>query len=43
MGKFPRRALRAVIDWYEIHKEELMNDWQLALNNQPLNKIEPLE
>ena len=42
-GKFPRRALKAVLDWYEIHKEELMTDWQLALNDQPLNKIEPLE
>jgi hypothetical protein len=42
-GKFPRRALTIVLDWYVLHKEELMKDWQLALDNQPLNKIEPLE
>lgn len=42
-GKFPRRALRAVLDWYEIHKEELMVDWKLSISDQPLNKIEPLE
>ena len=42
-GEFPKRALRAVLDWYDMHKEELMEDWRLALNDQPLNKIEPLE
>ncbi|PCJ25475.1 MAG: transcriptional regulator [Rickettsiales bacterium] len=42
-GKFPRRALNAVIDWYVIHKEELMEDWELAQKDQKLNKIEPLE
>jgi hypothetical protein len=42
-GKFPRRALNAVLDWYLIHKEELMQDWQLASERKALNKIEPLE
>jgi hypothetical protein len=42
-GKFPKRALRAVLDWYDLHKEELMQDWQLAIDGQTLNKIEPLE
>ncbi len=42
-GKFPKRALRAVLDWYDLHKDELIQDWHLAINDQPLNKIEPLE
>lgn len=42
-GKFPRRAMKAVLDWYILHKDELMKDWELAINDQPLNKIEPLE
>lgn len=42
-GKFPKRALRAVLDWYDLHKDELLQDWQLALNDQPLKKIKPLE
>ncbi len=42
-GKFPRRALNAVLDWYVIHKTELLKDWQLALEKKPLDKIEPLE
>jgi hypothetical protein len=42
-GKFPRRALKAVLDWYSLHKDEIMVDWKLALKDQPLNKITPLE
>jgi len=42
-GKFPRRALNAVLDWYVLHKDELMKDWELVINRKPLNKIEPLE
>ncbi|MES2677195.1 MAG: DUF4160 domain-containing protein [Pseudomonadota bacterium] len=42
-GDFPKKELRAVLNWYNLHKEELLQDWQLAVNRKPLNKIEPLE
>jgi hypothetical protein len=42
-GKFPKRALRAVLEWYDLHKEELAKDWELALKDMPLKKIKPLE
>jgi hypothetical protein len=42
-GKFPRRALSAVLDWYVIHKKELMANWNAAIERKPLTKIEPLE
>lgn len=42
-GEFPKRALRAVLDWYDLHRDELLEDWQLARQEQPLNRIEPLE
>ena len=42
-GKFPRRALNAVLEWYVLHNEELMQDWELSLKGKPLNKIKPLE
>lgn len=42
-GMFPKRALRAVLDWLDINKIELLKDWDLAFNKQPLNKIKPLE
>jgi hypothetical protein len=42
-GRFPRRALRVVLEWYEIHMGELMDDWLLKEQRRPLMKIEPLE
>ena len=43
IGKFPKRALKAVLEWYDLHKEELIKDWELAEKDQPLKKIKPLE
>jgi len=42
-GKFPKRALKAVIEWYELHQDELMKNWNAAMDRKPLSKIEPLE
>ena len=40
-GKFPKRALRHVLEWYELH--ELIEDWRLCQNNEALQSIDPLE
>lgn len=42
-GRFPKRALRAVMEWHELHKDELVANWEAARNRKPLSKIEPLE
>jgi hypothetical protein len=42
-GKFPKRALQAVFEWYEIYKDKLMENWDLAQSHQPLKEIPPLE
>jgi hypothetical protein len=42
-GKFPRRALIAVLDWYVLHQDELKSNWEAAMNRKPLSKIAPLE
>ena len=42
-GQFPRRALRHVLDWYDIHTEELRLNWDLAKQREPLQPIAPLE
>jgi len=42
-GAFPRRASRLVLEWWELHKAELAEDWALAEARRPLNRIEPLE
>ena len=39
---YPQSKMRLVQAWIEIHKEDLMADWQLAVEGlQPFN-IEPL-
>jgi hypothetical protein len=42
-GSFPRRALRHVLEWYDLHKDELSANWELAAQRRPLKKIAPLE
>jgi hypothetical protein len=42
-GKFPKRALNMVIEWYEIHKDELLQDWELIRTTGEFKKIAPLE
>ena len=42
-GEFPARALRLVLEWASLHKQELLENWQLARQGQPLKRIAPLE
>lgn len=42
-GRFPRRALASVLEWYTLHQEELVENWRLAREERPLNNIPPLE
>ncbi len=42
-GRLSRRALNLVLDWAEIHKAELLQNWSLARERQPLRNIRPLE
>ena len=42
-GKFPKRVLRHVLEWYELHRSELESNWEHARKSEPLEPIEPLE
>jgi len=42
-GRFPRRALNAVLDWYAMNKDQILEDWVLAERHESLKKIPPLE
>jgi hypothetical protein len=42
-GEFPRRALRLVLEWAELHRQELFEDWERARRREPLERIAPLE
>ena len=41
-GKLPARVLGLAMEWAEIHKEELMDNWNLLQAGQKYNKIQPL-
>ncbi len=41
-GELPVAKIRLVQAWIEIHKEDLMADWFLAVSGQNPVKIEPL-
>lgn len=42
-GSLRTSKLKLVQAWTEIHQEELMADWQLAVNGQTVFRIEPLK
>ncbi|PSB26114.1 transcriptional regulator [filamentous cyanobacterium Phorm 46] len=42
-GKLSPRILGLVIEWAAIHQTELMQNWQLARVESPLEPITPLE
>ena len=42
-GNLPNAKRKMVEAWIEIHKEDLMADWALAIKGQPLFRIEPLK
>lgn len=41
-GEIRANKLKLVQAWIEIHQEDLMADWDLAINGQEVFKIEPL-
>ena len=42
-GHFPPRAQTLVLEWMNLHTQELLENWQLAKQGQPLKRIAPLE
>ena len=42
-GEFPGPALRHVLDWSDLHRPELLENWERARRGLPLVSIPPLE
>ena len=42
-GDLKANRLKLVQAWIEIHQDELMADWELASQGQPVFKIDPLK
>jgi hypothetical protein len=41
-GELPTRQQRLTLAWAELHKQELLKDWNLLQNGEPPFKIKPL-
>ncbi len=42
-GKMPKRALKLIFEWLEIHQEELFENWSTIEKTGEYKKIEPLD
>jgi hypothetical protein len=38
----PERVHSLVVEWALAHRDELISNWELCLQHEELNKIEPL-
>ena len=41
-GSLPNRQLRQVREWTELHRDELLANWERARRHETLERIEPL-
>lgn len=41
-GRMPKIALRLVFEWIDLHKAELLMNWENIEKKKPLNNIDPL-
>ncbi|MCL2040560.1 MAG: DUF4160 domain-containing protein [Bacteroidales bacterium] len=42
-GEVPISVIKKVIEWVEIHQDELYQNWELLKNGKDTNKIKPLK
>ena len=42
-GKIPKKQEKLVAAWVELHKDELLANWECAINEQSLYRIDPLK
>lgn len=42
-GSLPQKQSKLVLAWAELHKDELLADWELVMNGQEPFKIQPLQ
>ena len=42
-GEISERALRLILEWLDLHRDEIKTAWNQAANGEEPNKIEPLK
>jgi hypothetical protein len=43
VGHMPGRASKLVVEWAQLHRDELRENWNRAREHQPLQRIDPLK
>lgn len=41
-GEMPNKQMKLLAAWAALHHDELLANWELAISEQPLYKIDPL-
>ncbi len=41
-GKMPKTALKLIFEWMELHKDELLKNWEKIESKKPIDIIAPL-
>ena len=41
-GYLPNKQLKLINAWCELHRDELMQNWELSKQSKPMNRINPL-
>jgi hypothetical protein len=41
-GELPAKQLKLVLAWCEIHREELLKNWESAMKHGKISRIDPL-
>jgi hypothetical protein len=42
-GSLPKKQMKLVLAWAELHQDDLLADWQLVMNGEEPFKIQPLQ
>jgi hypothetical protein len=42
-GDLPRRVVGFLLEWLDMHRNELAENWQRAQTGEPLKPVDPLE
>jgi len=42
-GNLPEKQMKLIVAWAELHKDELLADWELSQNGENPFKIDPLK
>ena len=42
-GTLPPRAMKLVVEWLNLHREELYENWELLRRGEQFKRIKPLE